>query len=56
VKEILPTGANDVYVIEGKKREIFIPATEEVIQGIDIQEGRMKVIRIEGLWEEEDEV
>jgi 16S rRNA processing protein RimM len=56
VKEIFPTGANDVYVVEGKRREIFLPATEEVIQSIDIKKGRMKVIRMEGLWEEEDEV
>jgi 16S rRNA processing protein RimM len=54
--EIFPTGANDVYVVEGKRREIFLPATEEVIQSIDIKKGRMKVIRMEGLWEEEDEV
>jgi 16S rRNA processing protein RimM len=56
VREIFPTGANDVYVVEGKRREIFLPATEEVIQSIDIKKGRMKVIRMEGLWEEEDEV
>jgi 16S rRNA processing protein RimM len=56
VKEIFPTGANDVYVVEGKRREIFLPATEEVIQSVDIKKGRMKVIRMEGLWEEEDEV
>ena len=56
VKEIFPTGANDVYVVEGKRGEIFLPATEEVIQSIDAKEGRMKVIRMEGLWEEEDEV
>lgn len=56
VKEILPTGANDVYVVEGMRKEIYLPATEEVIQSIDIKRGRMKVIRMEGLWEEEDEV
>jgi 16S rRNA processing protein RimM len=56
VKEILPTGANDVYVVEGKKREIFLPATEEVIQKVDLEKGVMKVIRMEGLWEDEDEV
>ncbi len=56
IKEIFPTGANDVYVVEGKRKEIFLPATEEVIQSIDIKKGRMKVIRMEGLWEEEDEV
>jgi len=56
VKEILPTGANDVYVVEGKRGEIFLPATEEVIQSIDVKAGRMKVIWMEGLWEEEDEI
>jgi 16S rRNA processing protein RimM len=56
VKEILPTGANDVFVVEGKRGEIFLPATGQVIQSIDRKRGLMKVIRMEGLWEEEDEV
>ena len=56
VKEIFPTGANDVYVVEGKRGEILLPATEEVIQSIDLERGVMKVIRKEGLWEDEDEV
>jgi len=56
VKEIFPTGANDVYVVEGKRGEIFLPATEEVIQSIDLKRGVVKVIRMEGLWGDEDEV
>ncbi len=56
VKEVLPTGANDVYVVEGKRGEILLPATEEVIQSIDIKKRVMKVVRKEGLWEDEDEV
>ena len=56
VKEIFATGAHDVYVIEGKRGEIFLPATEEVIQSIDRERGMMKVIWMEGLWEKEDEV
>jgi len=56
VKEIFPTGANDVYVVEGKRGEILLPATEEVIQSIDLERGVMKVARLEGLWEDEDEV
>ncbi len=56
VKEIFPTGANDVYVVEGKRGEILLPATEEVIQSIDLKRRMMKVIRKEGLWEDEDEV
>jgi len=56
VKEIFPTGANDVYVVEGKRGEILLPATEEVIQSIDIKKRVMRVVRKEGLWEDEDEV
>ncbi len=56
VKEIIPTGANDVYVVEGKRGEIFLPATEEVIRNIDRQRRVMRVVRMEGLWEEEDEI
>jgi 16S rRNA processing protein RimM len=56
VKEILPTAAHDVYVVEGRKREIYLPATEEVIGSIDRGKGVMKVIWMEGLWEKEDEI
>ena len=56
VKEIFPTGAHDIYVVEGRRGEIFLPATEEVILSIDRERGVMKVIRMEGLWEEKDEV
>jgi 16S rRNA processing protein RimM len=56
VKEIFTTGAHDVYVVEGKRGEILLPAIEEVIQSIDLKRGVMKAVRIEGLWEDEDEV
>ena len=56
VREIFRTGANDVYVVEGKRGEILLPATEEVIRSIDVKRGVMKVVRMEGLWEDEDEV
>jgi hypothetical protein len=36
--------------------EILLPATEEVIHSIDLKIGVMKVVRMEGLWEDEDEV
>jgi 16S rRNA processing protein RimM len=56
IREIFPTGANDVYVVEGRRGEILLPATEEVIRSIDLKGGVMKVSRMEGLWEDEDEV
>jgi 16S rRNA processing protein RimM len=56
VREIFSTGAHDVYVVEGKRREILLPAIEEVIESIDLKKKVMKVVRKEGLWEDEDEV
>jgi 16S rRNA processing protein RimM len=56
VRKIIPTGANDVYVVEGKRGEVFLPAIEEVIQSIDRQKRVIRVVRMEGLWEEEDEI
>jgi 16S rRNA processing protein RimM len=56
VKEIFPTGANDVYVLEGKRGEIFLPATEDVIKNVDCQRKVIKAHWMEGLWETEDEV
>ncbi len=56
VKEIFPTGANDVYVISGKRGELFLPAIQEVIQQIDRERRVIRVVRMEGLWEEEDEI
>ncbi|HOM98505.1 MAG TPA: ribosome maturation factor RimM, partial [Acetomicrobium sp.] len=50
--EIMPTGSNDVYVVEaqdGKKR--MLPAISEVIKEINLEEGLVKVHLMEGLWE-----
>ena len=56
IKEIFPTGAHDVYVVQGKRGEIFLPAVEGVIQRIDREKGIIKVTWMEGLWERKDEV
>ena len=34
VKEILPTGANDVYVVDGPSRELLLPAIADVVLSI----------------------
>ncbi len=49
VKEIIYTGANDVYVVEGPKGEVLIPALDDVILRIDLEAGRMLVKLPEGL-------
>jgi 16S rRNA processing protein RimM len=56
VKRIFPTGANDVIVIEGKIREIFLPAIDKVIKKVDFKKRLIEVARLEGLWDEKDEI
>ena len=48
LEEILETGANDVYLIrDDTGKETLIPATTNMIQRIDMEEGRMVVSRME---------
>jgi 16S rRNA processing protein RimM len=49
VKEILKTGANDVYVVQGSKGEILLPAIPQVIREVRLEEGRIIVHLLEGL-------
>jgi 16S rRNA processing protein RimM len=56
VIEVMATGANDVLRVQGKDREIYLPITKEVVQSIDLDTKMIKVIRMEGLWGDEDEI
>ncbi len=56
VKTIFPTGAHDVFVVEGGRREIHLPATAEIIERVDPERSVVTVRWMEGLWEAEDEV
>lgn len=49
LREILSSGSHDVYVVKDDNQEILIPATEQVVLAIDLQEGRMRVALPEGL-------
>jgi 16S rRNA processing protein RimM len=49
LRKVIPTGSNDVYVVEKDDREVLIPAIEEVIRSIDLKTGRMQVTLPEGL-------
>lgn len=49
LSEIIETGANDVYVINGPLGNILIPAIEEVVKEIDKKTGTMKVALLPGL-------
>jgi len=44
VTEVLATGCNDVYVVQGPLGEILVPAIPDVVQTVDL-EGRRLVVR-----------
>ena len=50
LKDVIETGANDVYIINSKKHgEVLIPAIKECILDVNVKEGRMLVHLMEGL-------
>ncbi len=49
--EIIPTPAHDVYVVQKEGREVLLPAVEEVIVEINLEEGVIKVLPPAGLLE-----
>ncbi|MEN6325550.1 MAG: ribosome maturation factor RimM [Syntrophomonas sp.] len=50
LKEVLETGANDVYVVSSPQYgEILIPAIKEVILDVDVQTKTMKIRLLPGL-------
>ena len=53
LKDVIETGANDVYVVEREnKKELLIPAIKQCIRKVDIEAGRMEVHLMEGLLDE----
>ena len=49
IKDVLQTGANDVYVIDHCDTEILVPAIKDCIQTIDLDEGKIIIHLLEGL-------
>ena len=49
IADILPTGSNDVYLVQGELGELLIPAIEDVVKSIELEKGRIVVELIAGL-------
>ncbi len=47
--EVMETKANNVFIVRGDNGEVLLPDTEEVIQEIDFENGRIHVILLPGL-------
>jgi 16S rRNA processing protein RimM len=52
IAEILATGSNDVYVVQGPKGEVLIPAIGEVVTEVDMEAGRITIQPMPGLLQE----
>jgi 16S rRNA processing protein RimM len=51
IVDIFETGSNDVYVLKHGGKEVYIPATKEVIMQVDRKTKRMVIHLIDGLME-----
>ncbi len=52
VQDVLQTGANDVFIVEGEgRRPLLIPALKKVVRNVDMEQKKMTVCLPEGLEE-----
>ncbi|MCI8553920.1 MAG: 16S rRNA processing protein RimM [Clostridiales bacterium] len=54
LKEVSPTGANDVYHVNTDRGEVLIPAIAEVIAEVDLEAGVMRIRPLKGLFDDEN--
>jgi 16S rRNA processing protein RimM len=47
--EVIETGANNVFVVQGEAGELLIPYIPEVVHGINLQQNKVKVLPFPGL-------
>lgn len=54
LREVMETGANDVYVIDLKDgRELLLPAIRQCVLAVDVEAGFVRIHILEGLLDEE---
>jgi 16S rRNA processing protein RimM len=51
ITDVFETGSNDVYVMKRGRKEIYLPATREVIKQVDMATKKMVIHLIDGLME-----
>ncbi len=55
LSEVLETGANNVFVIDGSRQQHLIPDIPDVVREIDIEAGRVVIHPLPGLLSEKEE-
>ncbi len=51
LSEVKETGANDVYIVKNGEKEYLIPAIPDVIISTDIENGKMLIHKLDGLFD-----
>ncbi len=52
LREVMPTGANDVYVVEDEEgKELLLPAIRDCVRRVDLKNGTITVYVMPGLLE-----
>lgn len=49
LKDVMETGANDVYVIRTPEREVLVPAIKDCIKEVDVENNKMVIHLLKGL-------
>jgi 16S rRNA processing protein RimM len=52
LSEVLETGANNVFVVEGQNRQVLVPDIPDVIKEIDLDNGRLVIQPLPGLLDD----
>lgn len=56
LREVLPTGANDVYrIVDGEGKEYLFPAVKHMVPRISVEEGVIELLPIPGIFDGEGE-
>lgn len=54
VGEVSRTGANDIYRVDNDGKEIWIPAINDVVKTVDLENGKLMISPLKGLFDDED--
>ena len=49
IKDVMETGANDVYIVQTQEKEVLIPAIKDCIRQVDVKENKMVIHLLKGL-------
>ena len=49
IKDVMETGANDVYIVQTQEKEVLIPAIKDCILQVDVESNKMVIHLMKGL-------